>query len=197
MDQEKIPYEHFQDVSHLASSFDIMDETVMTRLLSYSFKGNVVEWFRTLTPQSINIWGKLFQDLIKTFAEYIDDSTFLSLISCIKRHPHESIDNFNIIFEKTWKSILTRIRTTNSQALVYYRKNFHPDLNVLIFISKETFLEVYQIEKIAKYMLVSFEKMQLRSIIPLFSNLPPNKYPTLIPHPGVLALSPPSPKPII
>jgi len=43
-----------------------------------------------------------------------DDSTFLSLLACIKRHPHDSIDDFNIRFERTWKSILVRIKATNA-----------------------------------------------------------------------------------
>jgi len=46
----KTPYEHYQNVSFLASSFDITNEIVMTRLLSHSFEGKAVEWFRTLTP---------------------------------------------------------------------------------------------------------------------------------------------------
>lgn len=40
----KMPYEHYQDMSLLASSFDINDETIMMRLLSYSFEGKVVKW---------------------------------------------------------------------------------------------------------------------------------------------------------
>jgi len=97
----KTPYEHCQDVSLLASSFNITDKTMMTRLLSHSFEGKVAEWFRTLTPQSINSWGKLCQDLMKIFLIDGDDSTFLNLIACIKIHPHDSIDKFNIRFEMT------------------------------------------------------------------------------------------------
>lgn len=92
----KMPYEHYQDVSLLASSFDINDGTIMMRLLSYSFKVKVATWFGTLTFQSINRWGELYQDLIKRFAEDGDDNTFLSLIACIKRYLHESIDDFNL-----------------------------------------------------------------------------------------------------
>jgi len=55
----KTPYEHFQDVSLLASRFDITNENMMTRLLSHSFECKVAEWFRTLTSQSINSWGEL------------------------------------------------------------------------------------------------------------------------------------------
>jgi len=95
-----MPYEHYQDVYILALSFDIIDETIMTRFLLYSFKGKVVEWFITLTPQSINTWREMCQALIKRFTEDGGDSTFLSLIACIKRHPCESVDDFNIRFEK-------------------------------------------------------------------------------------------------
>ena len=191
----KTPYEHYQDVFFLASSFDIIDEIVMNRLLSYSFEGKAAEWFRTLTPQSINSWGELCQALIKIFATYGDDSTFLSLIACIKRYLHESIDDFNIIFERTWNSILVRIRPTSAQALVYYRKAFLPELNMLIVMSGDTFLDVYQIVKNSKHTLVSSGKMHPRTIMPLFSNLPPKQVPQIT-HPGVLALPPP-PKPII
>lgn len=90
----------------------------MTKLLSHSFEGKVEERFKTLNPQSIDTWGELFQDLIKIFAEYYDDSTFFSLIVCIKRYPHKSVDDFNIRFEKTWKSIPTRIRPTNDNNLI-------------------------------------------------------------------------------
>jgi len=38
-----IPYEHYQYVSLLESSFDINDETIMTKFLSHSFEGKVVE----------------------------------------------------------------------------------------------------------------------------------------------------------
>jgi len=127
----------------LASSFDITDEIVMTRLLSHSFEGKVAEWFITLIPQSINSEGELCQDLIKIFSRDGDDSTFLILIACIKRYPHESIDDFNIRFKKTWKSILVRIRPTSAQALVYYRKAFLLELNMLIIMSRDTFLDIY------------------------------------------------------
>lgn len=36
-----MPYEHYQDVSLLASSFDINYETFMTRLLLHSFEGKI------------------------------------------------------------------------------------------------------------------------------------------------------------
>lgn len=85
----------------MASSFDINDETIMTRLLSHFFKGKIVEWFRNMTPQSINTWGELFQDLMKIFSKDIDDNTFVILIACIIKYPHESMDDFNIRFEKT------------------------------------------------------------------------------------------------
>lgn len=130
----KTPYEHYQDVSHLESGFNITDKTIMTRLLSYYFEGKVVDWFRTLNPQLVNTWGELWKYIIEIFVEYGDDSTFLILIAYIKRYPHESIDNFNIRFKKNWKSILWRIIPTNAQVLVYYRKDFNPNLNVVIFI---------------------------------------------------------------
>lgn len=55
---DKTPYEHYQDVYFLVSSFDIIDEIMMNRLLSHSFEGKIIEWFKTLTPQSINSWGE-------------------------------------------------------------------------------------------------------------------------------------------
>jgi len=155
----KMPYEHCQDVSLLAPSFDINDETIMIRLLSHSFEGKVVEWFKTLTSQSINTWEELCQALIKIFFEDGDDSTFMSLIACIKRYPHESVDDFNLIFEKNWKSIPTRIRSKNAQALVYYRKAFLQYLNVLIVMLSDTFPDVYQTTKIIEHTLVSSSKI--------------------------------------
>lgn len=171
----KTPYEHYQDVYLLALSFDITDEMVMNILLSHSFEGKVVEWFQTFTPKSINTWGELCQALIKIFVTDGDDSTFLSLIACIKRHPHESINEFNIIFEKIWKYILVMIRPTNAQALVYYRKCFLPNLNMLIVMSGDTFLNVYQMAKTFEHTFVSYGKMQPRIIIPLFLNLSPKQ----------------------
>ena len=78
----KTPYEHYQDVYLLASSFDIINETMMTRLLSHSFEEKVIEWFRTLTPQSINSWGELCQALIKIFlfCDILQMKTFGALI---------------------------------------------------------------------------------------------------------------------
>jgi len=157
----------------LASRFDITDETMMTRLLSYSFEGKAVEWFRTLTPQSINSWGELCKALIKIFTTNGDDSIFLILIACIKIHPHESIDDFNINFETTWKSISIRIILTSAQALVYYRKAFLLDLNMLIVMLGDTFQDFYQITKTFEHTLVSSRKMQPRAIMPLFLDLPP------------------------
>lgn len=119
------------------------------------------------------------------------------LITCIKRHPYEYIDDFNLRFEKTWKSIPTRIRLTNAQALIYYKKAFLLDLNVLIVIPGDTFPEVYQTAKTIKYTLVSSGKIQPRSIIPLFPNLPPKQAPLQISHHELLALPPPPPKPTI
>jgi len=116
---------------------------------------------------------------------------------CIKRHSHEYVDDFNIIVEKIWMSIPTRIRPNNAQALVYYRKDFHLDTNMLIFMSEETFLDIYQIIKTIEHTLVSFGKIQPRSNMSLFPNLTPKQAPLPIPHPGVLALLPPPPKPII
>lgn len=49
----KALYEHYHDVSHLASNFNITNETMMTHLLVHSFEGKVVEWFKTLAPQFI------------------------------------------------------------------------------------------------------------------------------------------------
>lgn len=53
----KTPYEHYQDVSHLALSFNILNESIMTCLLVHSFEGKVVEWFKNLTLQSLTTWG--------------------------------------------------------------------------------------------------------------------------------------------
>lgn len=39
----KISYEQYQDVSHLASSFNITNETAMTQLFSHSFAGKVAK----------------------------------------------------------------------------------------------------------------------------------------------------------
>lgn len=91
----------------------------------------------------------------------------------MKRHPHESIDDLNIRFKRTWKSIPVRIRTTNAQALVYYRKAFLPDLNMLIVMLGETFPHVYQTKKTSKHTLVSSSKMQSRILMPLFLNFHP------------------------
>ena len=46
-EMRKLLYEHYQDVSHLASSFGIMNKAIMIRLLSYKFKEKVAKWFRT------------------------------------------------------------------------------------------------------------------------------------------------------
>lgn len=165
----------------------------MMRLLSHYFEEKVDKQFRTLTSQSINTWGELCQALIKIFVEDSDDSTFLSLIACIKRHPHESIYDFNLIFEKICKSIPTRISPTNAQALIYYRKEFLLNLNVLIIMSSDTFSKVYQMTKTTEHTLVYFRKIQPRSIMPLFPNLPPKQAPLQISHLGVLSLpQPPS-----
>lgn len=107
------------------------------------------------------------------------------------------MDDFNVRFEKKWKSIPTKIRPTNAQALVYYRKSFHPNINMLIIMYRETFLEVYQIEKTPKHTLLSSTKLQLKFIMPLFPNLPPKKAPLQILHLGVLALPSPPPKPFV
>lgn len=61
------------------------------------------------------------------------------------------MDDFNTHFEKTWKTIPTKIKPTNAQALVYYRKAFQPDLNMLIVIYKHDFFKVYQIAKTSKH----------------------------------------------
>lgn len=154
-----------------------MNEMIMIQLLSHSFEGNLVEWFRNLTSQSIHKWGQLYQGLIKRFLIYGDDTTFLSLIKFIKRHMYETTDNFNIIFEKTWKSIPTKMRPTSSQALVYYRKAFHPNINILVIIYWDSFLIVYQTANTIEYMMVPFGKLQPKSIMPPFSNLSPKKAP--------------------
>lgn len=84
----------------MASSFNIINETMMTQLLLHSFEEKVAKLFRTLAPQSITTWGELCQDFIKSFTDDGDDNTFLSLIACIKRCLHETVDDFNIHFEK-------------------------------------------------------------------------------------------------
>lgn len=66
---------------------------------------------------------------------------------------------------------------------------------MLIFISKDTFLNVYQTTQTFEHTLVSSEKMQPRIIMPLFLSLPPKQAPQIV-HPGILA-SPPPPKPIV
>jgi len=155
----KTLYEHYKYVSFLASNFDITNETMMTRLLSHSFEGKAIESFITLIAQSINSWGELCQALIKRFAMNGDDSTFLSLIACIERHPHESINDFNIRFERTSKSIIVRIRPTSTQDLMYHRKSFLLNLNMLIVMLGDTFPDVYQIAKTSRHTFISFGKM--------------------------------------
>lgn len=46
-----ILYEHYKCVSHLALSFNIINKSMMTQLLSHSFEEKAAEWFRTLAPQ--------------------------------------------------------------------------------------------------------------------------------------------------
>lgn len=59
----------------------------------------------------------------------------------------------------------------------------------------DTFPDVYLITKTSEHTLVSSGKMQPKTIIPLFPNLPPTQVPQIA-HLGVLVLPPPR-KPII
>lgn len=165
--------EHYQDMSYLALSFNISNESIITHLLEYSFKGKVNKWFKILTPQSITTWGQLCQAFIKRFTTDGDDSSFLSFIACIKRYSNEMVDDFNTFFEKTWNSIPIRIRPINAQALVYYRKAFHPTLNMLIIIFGYDLPKIYQIVKNFEHILVSSRKLQPNSLMPPFPNIPP------------------------
>ena len=47
----------------------------------------------------------------------------------------------------------------NDQAILYYGKAFHLDLNMLIFILGHTFPEVYETVKTSKHTLLSFGKL--------------------------------------
>lgn len=101
------------------------------------------------------------------------------------------MDDFNTYFEKIWKSIPNMIRLTNAQALVYYRKSFHLDLDMLIVIFKHDFSKVYQTTKTSKHTLVSSRKLLLKSLMPPFINVPPKLAPLPILHIRVLAFPPP------
>lgn len=50
----KINHEHYQEVAFLSTSFNIIKDSVMMRLLSFSFEGKVVEWFKNLPSTFIN-----------------------------------------------------------------------------------------------------------------------------------------------
>lgn len=88
-------------------------------------------------------------------------------------------------------------RPTNTQALVYYKKSFHVDINMVIVMYKHNFPKVYQTDKIFEHTLVSFRKLQLKHIILPFPNVSPKQDILPIPYSGVLALPPLPPRPLI
>ena len=68
---------------------------------------------------------------------------------------------------------------------------------MLIIMSRDFFLEVYQTARNLEYTLVSSGKFQPKSIMPPFPNLPPKQSHFHIHHHGLLALPPPPPKLVI
>jgi len=129
---EKIAYEHCVDVVGLAKIHNIQHEDVMVRLLTQSFKGKVLEWYRGLTDGSVTSWAQLAEPFILEFNEVEDSFSLLTQFTSIKRFEQESILDFNIRFQKSWKRVPVSVRPQQSQDLMYYLRAFPTNLSLQI-----------------------------------------------------------------
>lgn len=65
--------EHIKDISNLCLMHHITQENVALRLLVASFRGNTLQWFRSLAVNSIKTWDDFGEVLCKQFEDKYDN----------------------------------------------------------------------------------------------------------------------------
>jgi hypothetical protein len=85
------PIEHFKYVENLCSVHHITVENVAIILLTTSFEGKALKWFRILDVNSITTWDELREALCKNFEDKFDHLSLVEQLTTIKRAPHEHI----------------------------------------------------------------------------------------------------------
>lgn len=86
-DNTKTPAEHLQDVADVCLVHGITAQNVALRLLAAYFKGKALEWYRTLTPNTIRTWDDLGDPFYERFSNDGDRSSLYYQLSVIRRAP--------------------------------------------------------------------------------------------------------------
>jgi len=142
---------------------------VAIRLLVASFKGKALDWYRSLTPNTISTWDHLGDAFFARFKEKGDKSSLLQQLITIKRAPQEAMTDFNSRFQKTWERIPATARPLPGMAIVFYLKALNLDISVMIqSLGGQTLPEAYGYAVRAENNLIDAGKLPSRPPMPMF-----------------------------
>lgn len=69
--------ENLQDVANVCIVHNVTEKNVALRLLVASFKGRTLDWYRSLTPNSIADWDQLGDHFFERFSDKADRSSLM------------------------------------------------------------------------------------------------------------------------
>lgn len=99
----KTAREHLQDIANICIVHSIIKHNVALRLLVVSFKGRALDWYISLTLNSICSWDQLGDHFFQRFSDKADRSSLMHQLITIKRTPQEALTEFNLCFQRTWE----------------------------------------------------------------------------------------------
>lgn len=94
-DGSTTPTKHLRDVVNVCLVHEITMQNVALRLLVVSFKGKALDWYQTLSPNTIRTWDELGDSFYERFSNDGDRSSLYYQLSIIRRAPQEALTDFN------------------------------------------------------------------------------------------------------
>lgn len=93
---------------------------VQMRILVESLAGEVRTWFRSLSPQSIDILEVLYQQFLNRWEKKKNPLQILSEYENLKKGPNETVQDYYTIFNNVYNAIPLDLRPPPSLALIKF-----------------------------------------------------------------------------